>query len=56
MTIGWRVLWFVAAVAIRIVDVTAPAAPDSVAASLMLKRSEMNAEPMPISSASRTRR
>ena len=36
MTIGCRVLWFVAAVAMLIRSETAPAAPDSVAASLML--------------------
>ena len=51
VTSGWRVLWFVAAVAMPSVELTAPAAPESVAASLMLNRSEMNAEPSPISSA-----
>ena len=34
--IGWRVLWFVAAVAIWMRSDTAAAAPDSVTASLML--------------------
>ncbi len=33
---GWRVLWLVAAVAMPMRVDTAPAAPDSVAASLML--------------------
>ena len=47
VTIGWRVLWFVAAVAMPSVDDTAPTAPDSVNASLMLKRSEMKVEPRP---------
>jgi len=47
VTIGWRVLWFVAAVAMPIWLDTAPTAPDSVAASLMLKRSEMKTEPIP---------
>ncbi len=51
VTIGWRVLWFVAAVAIPISLEIAPTAPDSVAASLMLKRSETNADPRPSSSA-----
>ncbi len=50
VTIGWRVLWFVAAVASPSRVVSAPAAPDSVAASLMLKRSEMKALPRPIAS------
>ena len=36
VTIGWRVLWLVAAVATWISEVTAAAAPDSVTASLML--------------------
>ena len=54
VTIGWRVLWFVAAVAMPISLVTAPTAPESVAASLTLKRSEMKAEPMPIASPCRT--
>ena len=47
VTIGWRVLWFVAAVAMPSVRDTAPTAPDSVTASLMLKRSEMNVLPEP---------
>ena len=47
VTIGWRVLWFVAAVAIPISLETAPTAPESVAASLTLKRSEMKAAPSP---------
>ncbi len=54
MTIGWRVLWLVAAVAIRISLLTAAAAPESVTASLMLNRSEMKAVPRPIASPSRT--
>ena len=54
VTIGWRVLWLVAAVAIPISLLTAAAAPESVTASLMLKRSEMNAVPRPIASPSRT--
>jgi hypothetical protein len=54
VTIGWRVLWLVAPVAMWMRSVTAPAAPDSVAASLMLKRSEMNAVPRPIASPART--
>ena len=33
---GWRVLWFVAAVAMPMRCDTAPTAPDSVTASLML--------------------
>ena len=53
VTIGWRVLWFVAAVAICSVVDAAPSAPDSVAASLTLKRSEMNAQPRPSRSPSR---
>jgi len=35
VTVGWRVLWFVAAVAMRSEVDTAPTAPDNVAASLM---------------------
>ena len=54
VTIGWRVLWLVAAVAMRMRSDTAPAAPHRVHASLMLNRSEMNAEPRPMASASRT--
>jgi len=50
VTIGCFVLWLVAAVAIPSVDDTAPTAPDRVSASLMLKRSEMNAEPRPSAS------
>ncbi len=50
VTIGCRVLWLVAAVAIPSVDDTAPTAPDSVNASLMLNRSEMNVEPRPSAS------
>jgi len=53
VTIGWRVLWFVAPVAIWILDDTAAAAPDNVAASLMLNRSEMKAQPRSSASASR---
>ena len=48
VTIGCRVLWLVAAVAMPIVFDTAPTAPESVAASLMLKRSEMKQAPMPM--------
>ena len=51
---GWRVFWLVAAVAMPISLETAAAAPESVAASLMLKRSEMKVEPKPIASPSRT--
>ncbi len=51
---GWRVLWFVAAVAIPSVDETAPTAPESVNASLMLKRSEMKVEPRPSASPTAT--
>ena len=47
VTSGWRVWWFVAAVAIRSVVETAPMAPDSVAASFTLKRSETNTHPSP---------
>ena len=54
MTIGWRVLWLVAPVAMPRLVETAPTAPESVAASLMLKRSEMKALPMPSRSASAT--
>ena len=54
VTIGWRVLWLVAPVMIRISSDTAAAAPLSVAASLMLYRSEMNAAPSPMASAART--
>ena len=54
MTIGWRVWWLVAAVAMRRVEETAPTAPDSVAASFTLKRSEMNTHPRPSRSASWT--
>ncbi len=50
VTIGWRVLWFVAAVAIPRVDDTAPTAPDSVNDSLMLNRSETKVEPSPSAS------
>ena len=53
VTIGWRVLWFVAAVAIPRLSVTAATAPQSVDASLRLKRSDTNAEPSPSASASR---
>ena len=54
VTIGWRVLWLVAAVAIVIRSLTAPAAPDSVAASFLLYRSEMKAVPSPSASPSTT--
>ena len=54
VTIGWRVLWLVAAVAMPSVDDTAPTAPDSVTASLMLKRSEMKVEPRPSASPAAT--
>ncbi len=47
-------LWFVAAVAIWIRELTAPTAPDSVAASLVFHRSEMKAAPSPSSSARTT--
>lgn len=52
--IGWRVLWFVAPVAIPSVSLTAPAAPLRVPASLVLNRSERKAAPMPSSSAACT--
>jgi len=54
VTTGWRVLWLVAAVAMPSVDDTAPTAPDRVAASLMVKRSEMKALPRPSVSATAT--
>ena len=54
VTVGWRVLWFVAAVAMAMLSLTAPTAPETVAASLMLRRSEMNTWPRPIASASGT--
>ena len=54
VTIGWRVVWLVAAVAMRMRSDTAPAAPLSVHASLMLNRSEMKAVPSPMASPSRT--
>ena len=54
VTIGWRVLLFVAAVAMRMRSVTEPAAPDRVQASFTLNRSEMNAVPRPIASAAVT--
>ncbi len=49
-----RVLWFVAAVATPSVVLTAPAAPLSAHASLVLNRSEMKTDPRPISSARAT--
>ena len=52
VTIGWRVVWLVAAVAMRMRSDTAPAAPLSVHASLMLNRSEMKAVPSPMASPS----
>ena len=54
VTIGWRVLWLVAAVAMPMRSLHAAAAPHSVAASFALKRSETNTEPSPSRSASRT--
>ncbi len=54
VTIGWRVLWLVAAVAIPIRSDAAPAAPHSVAASFLSNRSETKAHPKPISSPRRT--
>ena len=54
VTMGWRVFWLVAAVAMPISVETAAAAPESVAASLMLNRSEMKVEPKPMASPSRT--
>ena len=44
---GWRVLWLVAAVAMAIRSLTAPTAPETVAASFTLKRSEMKQCPRP---------
>ncbi len=54
VTIGWRVLWLVAPVMIVMFVVATAAAPDSVTASLTLKRSLMNTAPSPSSSASTT--
>ena len=54
VTIGWRMLWLVAPVAICSRVDTAPTAPDSVATSLMLNRSEMNTQPRPSRSPSCT--
>jgi hypothetical protein len=54
VTAGWRVLWFVAAVAIPSRVDAAPAAPESAPASFTFQRSEMNAAPSPSVSASRT--
>ncbi len=51
LTRGWRVLWLVAAVAIPISRETAPTAPESVATSSMLRRSEMKHAPRPSASA-----
>ena len=56
VTVGWRVLWFVAAVAMAICSLMAPTAPETVAASLRLRRSETNTWPRPIASASGTSR
>ena len=53
VTIGWRVLWLVTPVAMRIDEVTAPATPLIVAISLMLKRSLRNTVPRPSASPSR---
>ena len=54
VTIRWRVLWFVTPVAMpRRVEQPATA-PDSVAASFTLNRSEMNPVPSPMRSASAT--
>ncbi len=36
VTMGWRVLWLVAAVEMAMCSLTAPTAPDSVAASFLL--------------------
>ena len=52
VTIGWRVLWLVAAVWMRMRSLTAPAAPHRVAASFWLYRSEMKAVPRPSASPS----
>ena len=46
--------WLVAAVAMAIRSLTAPTAPETVAASFTLKRSEMKQCPSPSSSARRT--
>src|SRR4051812_45046317 len=54
VTSGWRVLWLVAAVAMPIRSLTAPAAPARTAASLTLNRSERKTDPMPSRSARRT--
>ncbi len=50
----WRVLWLVAAVSIVMRSLTAPAAPESVAASFLSKRSEMKTVPKPMFSPKRT--
>ena len=54
VTSGWRVGVFVTPVAIPTSSLTAAAAPQSVAASFTLKRSDRNTEPSPMRSASRT--
>lgn len=54
VTNGWRELWLVAAVAMPRFVVAAPAAPQSVAASLTLNRSDRKAAPKPSSSPWRT--
>ena len=54
VTMGWRVLWLVAAVEMAMRSLTAPAAPHNVVASFLLYRSEMKHRPRPMSSASTT--
>ena len=54
MISGCRVFWLVAAVAMPSSVEQAAAAPERVAASLTLKRSEMKTEPKPIASPART--
>ena len=54
VTIGCRVLWLVAAVAMPSDSLLAAAAPQRVGASLVLNRSDTNAAPSPMRSAWRT--
>ena len=54
VTITWRVLWLVAPVAMPSRVEQPATAPDSVAASFTLNRSEMNPVPRPMRSASAT--
>ena len=56
VTVGWRVLWLVAAVEMAMCSLTPPTAPQTVATSFTFRRSEMNTRPRPIASASGTSR